>query len=248
MNRLAPIAATLGLVVALAAGVALALGGPGHRFGLWNFGTGFAILRYAVYGGIAGAVISAVGLVLARYRGRRRGMFRALAGLAIGLIVVGLPAYWLQVARSVPPIHDVTTDPGDPPAFEAVLPLRADAPNPATYGGAQVAAQQAQGYPDIAPLETEVPAQRAFDAALAAATEMGWQIVAAEPDAGRIEATDRTFWFGFTDDVVVRVQATDGGSRIDLRSTSRVGVSDMGTNAARVRDYLAELREHLILR
>lgn len=245
MNRLAPLAATLGLVIALAAAGALALAGPGHRFGLWDFGTGFAILRYAVYGGIAGAVISAVGLVLAGFRGRRRGMFRALAGLAIGLIVVGLPAYWLQVARSVPPIHDVTTDPGDPPAFEAVLPLRADALNPATYGGPQVAAQQAQGYPDIAPLETPVPAQRAFDVALAAATEMGWEIVAAEPDAGRIEATDRTFWFGFTDDVVVRVQATDGGSRIDVRSTSRVGVSDMGTNAARVRDYLAELREQL---
>jgi uncharacterized protein (DUF1499 family) len=245
VNRLAPLASTLGLVVALVAALALALAGPGHRFGLWDFGTGFAMLRYAVFGGIAGAVISAVGLVLARYRGRRRGMFRALAGLALGLIVVGLPAYWLQVARSVPPIHDITTDPGDPPAFEAVLPLRADAPNPATYGGPQVAAQQAQGYPDIAPLEAPVPPQRAFDAALAAATEMGWEIVAAEPEAGGIEATDRTFWFGFTDDVVVRIQAADGGSRIDVRSTSRVGVSDMGTNAARVRAYLAELREQL---
>jgi uncharacterized protein (DUF1499 family) len=245
VNRLAPLASTLGLVVALAAGVALALAGPGHRFGLWDFGTGFAILRYAVYGGIAGAVISAVGLVLAGFRGRRRGMFRALAGLAIGLIVVGVPARWLQVARSVPPIHDVTTDPGDPPEFEAVLPLRADAPNPATYGGAQVAAQQAAGYPEIAPLEAPVPPQRAFDAALATATEMGWQIVAAEPDTGRIEATDRTFWFGFTDDVVVRIRAADGGSRIDVRSTSRVGVGDMGTNAARVRAYLAELREQL---
>jgi uncharacterized protein (DUF1499 family) len=245
MNRLAPLASTLGLVVALAAGGALALAGPGHQFGLWDFGTGFAILRYAVYGGIAGAVISATGLVLARYRGRRRGMFRALAGLAIGLIVVGVPARWLYVARSVPPIHDITTDPGDPPAFAAILPLRADAPNPATYGGAPVAAQQAEGYPDIASLETSVRPQQAFDAALAAATGMGWEIVAAEPAAGRIEATDRTFWFGFTDDLVVRVEATDRGSRIDVRSTSRVGVSDMGTNAARVRDYLAELREQL---
>ena len=183
--------------------------------------------------------------MLARFRGRRRGMFRALAGLAIGLVVVGLPARWLQIARSVPPIHDVTTDPGDPPTFEAILPLRAAAPNPAAYGGAQVAAQQAAAYPDIAPLEAPVPPQRAFDAALAAATGMGWQIVAAAPETGRIEATDRTLWFGFTDDIAVRIRPADGGSRIDLRSTSRVGVGDMGTNAARVREYLALLREQL---
>ena len=183
--------------------------------------------------------------MLACWRGRRRGLFRALAGLAIGLVAVGLPARWLQTARSVPPIHDVTTDPGDPPAFAAILPLRAGAPNPAAYGGAQVARQQAAAYPDIAPLDAPVPPQQAFDLALAAATAMGWRIVASAPDAGRIEATDRTFWFGFTDDLVIRVRPTDGGSRIDLRSTSRVGVGDMGTNAARVRAYLAALRERL---
>jgi uncharacterized protein (DUF1499 family) len=245
VTRLAPLVASLGLALAIAAALALAGAGPGHRFGVWEFGTGFVILRYAVYGGIAGAALSALGLVLAGFRGRRRGMFRALAGLAIGLVVVGLPAFWLQTARAVPPIHDITTDTSDPPAFEAILPLRAAAPNPASYGGPQVAAQQAAGFPDIAPLEAAVPPQQAFEAALATATAMGWQIVAAAPAAGRIEATDRTFWFGFTDDIVVRVRAADGGSRIDLRSTSRVGVGDAGTNAARVRAYLAELRERL---
>jgi uncharacterized protein (DUF1499 family) len=245
LNRLAPLVATLGLALALIAALALALAGPGHRAGLWSFGTGFAVLRYAVYGGIAAAAVSATGLVLARFRGRRRGMFRALAGLAIGLIVVGLPARWLHTARSLPPIHDITTDTADPPAFEAILPLRAGAPTPADYGGPQVAAQQAAGYSDIGPLEAAVPPQQAFDAALAAATEMGWEIVAEAPEAGRIEASDRTFWFGFTDDVVIRIRAADGGSRIDVRSASRVGVSDVGTNAARVRAYLAELRAQL---
>jgi uncharacterized protein (DUF1499 family) len=123
--------------------------------------------------------------------------------------------------------------------------LRAAAANPAAYGGAQIAAQQAAAFPDIAPLETALPPPRAFDLALAAAQEMGWRIVAAEPATGRIEATDRTFWFGFTDDVVVRIRAADGGSRIDVRSTSRVGVGDAGTNAARVRAYLADLRGRL---
>ena len=245
MNRLAPLVATLGLALALVAALALALAGPGHRLGLWTFGTGFVFLRYAVYGGIAAAVISAAGLVLARFRGRRRGMFRALAGLVIGLIVVGIPARWLQTARSVPPIHDITTDTGDPPAFEALLPLREGAPNPPAYGGPQIAAQQAEGYPDLAPLDVAVPPQQAFDAAFSAATAMGWEIVASDADAGRIEASDTTFWFGFVDDVVVRIRAADDGSRIDVRSVSRVGVSDVGANAVRVRAYLAELRAQL---
>jgi uncharacterized protein (DUF1499 family) len=245
VRRLAPAVATLGLALALLAALALAITGPGHRFGLWTFGTGFMILRYAVFGAVAGAVVSALGLGLAGFRGRRRGMFRALAGLAIGLVAVGLPATWLHTARSVPPIHDITTDPADPPAFEAVLPLRADAANPADYGGAPVAAQQAEAYPDILPLEVAAPPPQAFDAALAAAEEQGWEIVAEAPEAGRIEAIDRTFWFGFTDDVVVRVRAEGEGSRIDVRSTSRVGVGDMGTNAERVRAYLDELRDRL---
>ena len=230
--------ANAGLALALVAGLALLLAGPGHRFGWWSLGTGFAIIRFAAYGGIAAALLSAAALVLAPLRGQRRGMFRALAGLVIGLITVGVPAYYLYTARSVPPIHDVSTDTDDPPAFEAILPLRADAPNPASYGGPAVAAQQQDAYPDIAPADYPIATEAAFEAAVAAARDMGWTIVAADEAAGRIEASDRTFWFGFVDDIVIRVRPTDAGSRIDVRSVSRVGVSDMGTNAARVRAYL----------
>jgi uncharacterized protein (DUF1499 family) len=237
--------ANAGLALALVAGLALLIAGPGHRFGWWSFATGFAILRYAAYGAIAAVGVSAVALILAPWRGQRRGMFRALAGLIIGLITVGIPAYYLHVARSVPPIHDITTDPEDPPEFEAILPMRADAPNPVAYGGAPVAAQQRAAYPDIAPADYPVAPQTAFGAALVAADAMGWTVVATDQAAGRIEATDRTFWFGFTDDVVIRVRPTDAGSRIDVRSTSRVGVGDFGTNAARVRDYLHELEAQL---
>ena len=230
--------ANAGLALALVAGLALLLAGPGHRFGWWSLGPGFAIIRYAAYGGTAAALVSATALILAPLRGQRRGMFRALAGLVIGLITVGVPAYYLYTARSVPPIHDVSTDTDDPPAFEAILPLRADAPNPASYGGPAVAAQQQDAYPDIAPADYPIATEAAFEAAVAAARDMGWTIVAADEAAGRIEASDRTFWFGFVDDIVIRVRPTDAGSRIDVRSVSRVGVSDMGTNAARVRAYL----------
>jgi hypothetical protein len=211
--------ATAGLMLALAAGLALLLAGPGHRLGWWSFGTGFSVMRWAAYGGIAAAAVSAAALILAPWRGQRRGMFRALAGLIIGLITVGIPAYYLQTARAVPPIHDITTDSDDPPEFREILPLRADAPNPVSYGGPPVA--------------------------LAAAGAMGWTIVATDEAAGRIEATDRTLWFGFVDDVVIRVRPTDAGSRIDVRSVSRVGVSDIGANAARVRAYLAELEDRI---
>jgi uncharacterized protein (DUF1499 family) len=237
--------ATAGLVLAVVAALALLLAGPGYRFGLWSLGSAFGLIRYAAYGGIAAAVVSAAALILAPLRGQRRGMFRALAGLIIGLLAVGVPAYYLHTARSVPPIHDVTTDPDDPPAFEAMLALRADAPNPASYGGPDVAAQQREAYPDLAAVDYPIAPEAAFEAALAVAQDMGWDVVAADQAAGRIEASDRTFWFGFVDDVVIRVRPTDAGSRVDVRSVSRVGVSDVGKNAARIRAYRAELDDRI---
>jgi uncharacterized protein (DUF1499 family) len=202
-------------------------------------------MRCSAYGGIAAAAVSAAALVLAPLRGHRRGMLRALAGLAIGLITVGVPAYFLQKARAAPPIHDISTDTQDPPAFETILPLRAQAPNPTTYGGPAVAAQQREHYPDIAPADLPFGTEAAFDAALAVARDLDWTVVAMDEVDGRIEAIDRTFWFGFADDVVIRIRPTDAGSRIDVRSVSRVGVSDMGTNAARIRAFLAQLAEEM---
>jgi uncharacterized protein (DUF1499 family) len=161
--------------------------------------------------------------------------------LIIGLVVVGIPWQWWRTAQRVPPIHDITTDTETPPAFVAILPLRAGAPNPAEYGGPEVAAQQRAGYPDLGPLILQVPLPQAFARALAAAHDMGWEIIASEPAEGRIEATATTFWFGFKDDVVVRITPSGDGSRIDVRSVSRVGRSDVGTNAKRITIYLARI-------
>ncbi len=245
MARVARTLAGLGLALAILAGLALLVAGPGYRFGLWPLGTGFAILSYAAYAGIGAAVAAAAALLCALAGGQRRVVAPALAGLLIGLIVAGLPWSHSRAARAAPPIHDITTDPDDPPAFDAILPLRADARNPATYGGPEVAAQQRRAYPDIRPLVVDLPTDRAFDLALAAARTLGWRIVASAPQRRRIEASDQTFWFGFTDDIVVRVSPEGAGSRIDIRSTSRVGKGDTGTNAARVRAYLDQLRREL---
>ena len=237
--------AVVGLMLAILAALGILLPGPVYRFNAWALGTALAVLRWAVYAGLAALVVSLVGAVLARPGGPRRGFPYAVSGLLIGLVVVGVPLTYVRTAQSVPPIHDITTDPEDPPQFEALLPLRADAPNPAAYAGEPVAAQQRGAYPDIAPVTVPVPPDEAFGRALAVAREMGWEIVAAEGAEGRIEATETTFWFGFKDDVVIRIQPAEAGSRVDVRSTSRVGVSDPGANAARVRRFLEEFRERV---
>ncbi|MGH7559061.1 MAG: DUF1499 domain-containing protein [Gemmatimonadota bacterium] len=234
--------AVLGFLLAVAAAVAAMLAGLGARWGWWEYGTGFQVLRWAVYGAIGAAAVSLLGVVLALRAPRRRGVVLALLGLAIGLVTAYVPWQWRQTAQSVPPIHDITTDLEDPPPFEAILPLRADAPNPAEYGGDSIAAQQREGYPELGPLVIEAPHAEVFRRAVRTARDMGWEIVDRDRREGRIEATDTTFWFGFKDDVVVRVtEQPQGGSQVDVRSVSRVGRSDVGTNAARIREYLEKL-------
>jgi uncharacterized protein (DUF1499 family) len=230
-----------GLALALLCAAAAVLAGLGSRWGWWHFRTGFQILTWAAYGGLAAAAVSFAGIVMALARAPRRGLISASLGLALGLVVVGIPWQLKLTAQRVPPIHDITTDTENPPAFVAVVPLRKDAPNPADYGGPEIAAQQQAAYPDLKPLLLNVSPEQAFGKALAAARVMGWEIVEANARDGRIEATDTTFWFGFKDDVVVRIRAGDQGTRIDVRSVSRVGKSDVGTNAKRIRAYIARL-------
>lgn len=233
--------AITGFLVALLAGLALLLAGTGYRLRWWELRPAFTILRWAAYGGLVAAALSLLGMFLARPGGHRRGFPLALVSLVIALVVVGVPWQWWRTAQRVPPIHDITTDTETPPLFVAVLPLRADAPNPVEYGGPEVAAQQRAGYPDLGPLILQAPPPQSFERALTAARDMGWEIVAVAPTEGRIEATATTFWFGFKDDIVVRITSADNGSHIDVRSVSRVGRSDVGTNAKRIKAYLARI-------
>jgi hypothetical protein len=231
-----------GLALALACGAAAALAGFGSRMELWHFRTGFAILKWAAYGGLAAALISLAGVAIAGKRGYLRFAVYGIAGIIVGCAVFALPLRMRMQAAKVPPIHDITTDIVQPPQFVAILPLRKDAPNSAVYGGPEVAIKQRSAYPDIQTLLLNTSAPLAFEQALSAARAMGWQIVAAAPQEGRIEATDTTFWFGFKDDIVIRVTAADEHrSLVDVRSVSRVGRSDVGKNAARIRAYLRRI-------
>jgi uncharacterized protein (DUF1499 family) len=226
------------LLVAIIGLLMLLVAGPGTRFGLWEFGTGFLLMRWAFFAGAAAAVLALVLLVIPRTR--RNGLPLLLAALIIGAVTAWVPWNGLQTARSLPMIHDISTDTADPPAFVAVLPLRADAANPPDYPGEEVAQQQREAYPDVRPLQTALSPAEAFARAEGVARGMGWEIVAAVPEEGRIEATATTLWFGFKDDVVIRVRPSAEGSRLDIRSKSRVGRSDVGANAARIRAFVAE--------
>ena len=225
-----------GLLLAFIALFTAISGGLGSRWDWWSFGIGFTVLKWGVFIAIAALLLSLWGIVATR-RGGYRGRLSALLGLIISLPIILTPIMWINKARAAPPIHDISTDTLDPPQFQAILPLRKDAPNSAQYEGADVAAQQRKAYPDIQPVAVKVPPPSAFDAALYVAHDLGWHIVAQDPAQGRIEATDTTFWFGFTDDIVIRIKATDSGSRVDIRSDSRVGRSDVGTNADRIRKF-----------
>jgi uncharacterized protein (DUF1499 family) len=230
-----------GTILAIFAGLAAASAGFGHRWGWWSHRTGFTVLRAAAYFGIAATAVSLAGLIVTRPLLLRQGMVLSFAGILIGLITASIPWSWMRTAKQVPVIHDISTDTDNPPKFVAVLPLRKDAPNPAEYGGPDIAAKQRKGYPDIVPRLMRAPPDRAFEQALSTARDMGWEVVAADAGQRRLEATDTTFWFGFKDDVVIRITPALDGSRVDVRSLSRVGRSDVGTNAKRIRKYLNRL-------
>jgi uncharacterized protein (DUF1499 family) len=234
----------LGAGLAAASALALIAAPVAYRLDILSVRVALlTFLRWGAYGGIAAAVVSLIGLVvtLARSREARRGTYLAAVSLLVGVTVVAIPARY-RLGPPTPPIHDITTDTQDPPEYVAVLPLRANAPNPTVYGGEKIASQQHEAYPDIQPMMLDVPPPQAFERALATVREMGWELVARDASAGRIEATDTTFWFGFKDDVVIRIRPANTASRVDVRSLSRIGTGDAGTNAKRIRAYLDALK------
>jgi uncharacterized protein (DUF1499 family) len=201
---------------------------------------------------LAAVAVSALALtgfvaLLVLYSGLRKNRWIGVR-YCLASVVVSLPPLafvlilGLQGAKA-PPIHDITTDMEAPPYFTAAHTLRGPGDNSADYPGATVAAQQLVAYSDIIPLETALPPDEAFAAALAVLEQLGWRSIAQDSDQGRIEAVDRSLLFGFTDDIVIRITAVANGSRVDIRSASRAGVGDLGVNAARIRNFMLKFNE-----
>ncbi|MDE0128653.1 MAG: DUF1499 domain-containing protein [Gammaproteobacteria bacterium] len=160
--------------------------------------------------------------------------------LCVGMTLNNL--LWLRQGQVSPPIHDITTDTVNPPQFVDILPLRAGSPNPPEYAGSEVAEQQLAAYPEIVPLELDVTPAEAMALAESAARAMEWELVTVASGEGRLEAVATTAWFGFKDDIVVRIVETGDGSLVDVRSKSRLGLSDVGTNARRIRRFMAQMQ------
>ncbi|MEX0619384.1 MAG: DUF1499 domain-containing protein [Pseudohongiellaceae bacterium] len=244
-------------IAALVAGVGIGLwalaASLGVWFGLWDFRGGFDMLRtandWADWIAIAALLITIAIVVASRvFVVRQSGLLIALA--ALGTVSAAL-AYFVPESfrppEGTPPIHDITTDPDNPVAFVDILPLRADAPNTTVYGGSpnmtpeRLAELQREAYPEIVPQRFDDPPETVFERALSAVEELGWEIVAQVPEEGRIEATDTTFWFRFKDDVVIDIGREGNETVLNARSLSRVGGSDVGKNAARLRSFFALL-------
>jgi len=223
------------LVLALIALALLAVSGPFLRFDVVSLWTGFGLFSWAAYLGLAAALLSAV--VLAVPRLRAPGIASPAFALLLGVAVFYVPFQFQKRSQSAPPINDISTDTANPPQYMTTS---------RAYPGAEVARQQAKAYPDLAPLGLPLAPREAFARAVKAAESMGWEVVGRDAEKGTIEAVDTTRWFGFKDDIAIRIRpapdASPNRSIVDVRSKSRVGRGDLGTNARRIRAYLERLK------
>lgn len=225
-------------LVSLSAFLLVALPGPLYKYGVVDLGTAFTGFKFGVFAGIAALILLVLQILFKR---KTVTLGSTIMALLLSTIAIAIPLSMLNKGKSVPPIHDISTDLVNPPEFVAIAPLRADAPNPVEYAGVEAATQQRAAYPELQTLNYPQSKSELVEATKQAIDHLGWQLVNIDADQGIIEATDRTMWFGFKDDVIVRI--TDNGSKrlVDIRSKSRVGGSDLGKNAERIHGFIEEL-------
>ena len=225
-------------LVSLSAFLLVALPGPLYKYGVVDLGTAFTGFKFGVFAGIATLILLVLQIIFKR---KTVTLGSTIMALLLSTIAIAIPLSMLNKGKSVPPIHDISTDLVNPPEFVAIAPLRADAPNPVEYAGVEVATQQRAAYPELQTLNYTQSKSELVEATKQVIDNLGWQLVNIDANQGIVEATDRTMWFGFKDDVIVRI--TDNGSKrlVDIRSKSRVGGSDLGKNAERIHKFIEEL-------
>jgi len=220
-------------------GPVLSQAGAPPELGFRMFGLGGVLLAFVA------VILGAIGLFVTRASTGRGGRGLARSGALLGLVLLGVTLTTAAVssvskggAAALPPINDITTSPGDPPAFAKIAALGANAGRDMGYPGAEFAEQQRAAYPDLGPISLSVPPGKAFQQCRDTASALGWEIVDQDPMSGRIEASDSTAIFRFVDDVVIRLRPGPGGGTIvDVRSKSRDGRGDLGANAGRIRAF-----------
>ena len=237
--------AQVSLAIAIADAIAGLFAGIGYRLDLWDYRDGIGALPYVFWLAVGTAAVALIAVIVGFVVNRLGAVVVGGLALAIAATTAYIPWNLRQIIRSVPPIHDITTDTENPPQFVHITGTRRKTDHPLSYDGPETAALQKKGYPDIAPVILKVPADKVFEAARQVLVGMGLEVIDAEPIQGRIEATDRSLLFGFEDDVVLRIVPGPQGTKVDMRSKSRVGRSDLGINAGRIREFEAGLRRKL---
>ena len=243
------------LLLGLGLGVLTLASAAGFWLGFWDFRRGFSLLGTANQAGqwLAWAclLLAAATLIASQLlKVKNAGKFVSLA--AVGALVAWVAYLIPESFRpgegvNYPPIHDISTNRINPPEFVAIAPLRADAPNTLVYGASnnmtpeQLIEQTDEAYPNLVTQLYSESVNEVFEKALAAVDDLGWELVAQDASAGRIEATDTTFWFRFKDDVVIKIDQQGSETAVDVRSVSRVGTGDVGANAIRMRKLFALL-------
>ena len=228
----------IGFVIALICAFAALGSGLGYRVGLWHFRTGIEILKWSFFVSAATLLLLLVCVFFLRTK-TTSDLIVGILGIVISAALVYVPYSWKKTLDRYPYIHDVTTDMDNPPEFVAAARLRGQGDHPVAYDGPDVAEQQKKAYPNIQPVFLEDDPASVLTKIEATLLEMGLEITESNADAGRVEAMDTTFLFGFRDDVVVRVTVEEGkGTRVDVRSKSRVGMSDLGENAKRITRFI----------
>jgi uncharacterized protein (DUF1499 family) len=227
-----------GTILAILGALSVLLSGYGYQWGWWSFGFGFSIIPWGTGAAVLGGIISGIGFFRIPDRTKNQTIVGAI-GIGLALIALANIGYWyMEVQKGYPPIHDITTDIQDPPQFKAIVPLRVDAPNPSEYiRDNGTPESQRSFYGEIEPIIVNMPYDEAFEHALKAVNELSWTLVDENKEEGRIEAYEKLAWYGFIDDVVIRVDTTETGVEIDIRSKSRIGRGDLGVNAKRIRSY-----------
>lgn len=214
------------------------------KWGGWHFRDAFSALKILFY---FGSAISVISLILMAYNLFKRGIEPALP-YAFAIVICALPIanmlYQVSQVKSLPFIHDISTDTVNPPPFNVATTLRQSDDNSVDYDPS-IAQLQLDGYPDILPIYSEKTVAQSFELVVTTIEGLGYNDISRDNTLAQLEFSDQTFWFGFIDDIVIRVSREDSKSRVDIRSASRVGKSDIGKNAKRIRAISQELKSVL---
>jgi len=245
-----------GFVLSIISAIAVILSGPLYQLDILSLTDSFGLLRFSLTFGLGlSTIVCFLGLIYGIISFKKDFFIHSrhsIIGIALALVLVALPASYLS--RGAPPIHEITTDFDNPPSFIDLLPLREEdnAANPPEYKQIiegfglkiDVIAKQQEHYPEISPLIiNKANYEDIFEHAINSAKELGWTLVSQNPKLGRIEAYDKTLWFGFTDDISIRITEIPMAYKIDLRSKSRVGFGDFGINAERINFFIEKMKK-----